>query len=212
MHARNVFGGAALACLLAGVAHAESNGEILKFSVTRDGTQIGTNTIDVVRKGGETNVQVVTHVEVGLAFITLYRYDQTETERWNNGHLISLSSVTDDNGTVHRTSASPCEGGLLVQGDGGAQKLAPTVVPASIWNPEMLSQNVVLNPVDGKLVAVSVVDRGEDALSIDGRTERAHHYMVKTVYSEDLWYDDAHRLVKMELKGSDGSTIRYQLT
>ena len=212
MLARNVFVGAALGCLLGGSAYADSNGEILKFSVTRDGTQIGTNTIDIVRNGAETSVQIITHVEVGMAFITLYKFDQTETERWSNGRLVAMNSVTDDNGTLHHTNAN-CRGGeLVVQGDGGVQTLASTVVPASIWNPQMLSQNVALDPVNGKLVSVSVVDRGEDSLSINGRTARTHHYQLKTEYSEDVWYDDARHLVKMELKGSDGSTIRYLLT
>jgi len=212
MLARNVFIGAAAVCLLGGAAYADPNGEVLKFSVTRDGTQIGTNTIDVVRNGAVTNVQIVTHVEVGMAFITLYKFDQTETERWSNGRLVAMNSVTDDNGTMHRTNASNCDGTLIVQGDGGVQKMASTVIPASIWNPDMLSQNVALDPVNGKLVAVSVVDRGEDSLSLNGRTARAHHYQLKTEFSEDVWYDDARHLVKMELKGSDGSTIRYQLT
>jgi hypothetical protein len=55
------------------------------------------------------------------------------------------------------------------------QKLATTIVPASLWNPAMLSQNMALNPEDGKLVPVSVVDRGEDNLTVAGRLERVHH-------------------------------------
>jgi hypothetical protein len=200
------------AASLPSMAHADPGVEQMKFSVTRDGAQIGTNTIDVVRRGAETNVQIVTHVLVGMAFFTLYKFDQTETESWANGRLLAMNAVTDDNGTLHRMNASNCNGELVVDHDGQVQKMASSVVPASLWNPAMLSQNVALNPEDGKLVPVSVVDRGEDNLVIDGRTARTHHYMVKTVYAEDVWYDDEHRLVKMELKGSDGSTIQYQLS
>ena len=213
MFARNaVFG--ALAVLMpfcAAAAHAEAAAQTMKFAVTRDDMPIGTNTIDVIRKGAETTVQIVTHVAVGMAFFTLYKFDQTETEQWTNGHLLAMNAITDDNGTLHHTNANCRDGKLVVEGDGQVQNLATTILPASLWNSAMLSQNVALNPEDGKLVPVSVVDRGEDNLTVEGRLERVHHYILKTIFSQDVWYDDGHHLVKMELKGADGSTIRYQL-
>ena len=196
---------------LTAAAHAESAAETMRFAVTRDDAPIGTNTIDVIRKGAETSVQIVTHVAVGMAFFTLYKFDQTETEQWANGHLLAMDAVTDDNGTLHHTNANCRDGKLVVEGDGQVQKLATNVLPASLWNQAMLTQNVALNPEDGKLVPVSVVDRGEDNLTVAGRPERVHHYVLKTIFAQDVWYDDGHRLVKMELKGADGSTIRYQL-
>ena len=197
--------------ILATAAHADSGTETMKFAVTRDDAPIGTNTIDVIRKGAETSVQIVTHVAVGVAFFTLYKFDQTETELWTNGRLLAMNAITDDNGTLHHTNANCHDGELVVEGDGQVQKLATTILPASLWNPAMLSQNVALNPEDGKLVPVSVVDRGEDNLTVAGRLERVHHYLLKTIFSQDVWYDGGHHLVKMELKGADGSTIRYQL-
>jgi hypothetical protein len=212
MGVRNaVFGALAVFMPLSvAAAHADPGVQTMKFAVTRDDAPIGTNTIDVERKGAETSVQIVTHVAVGMAFITLYKFDQTETEHWTNGHLLAMNAVTDDNGTLHRTNANCHDGKLVVDGDGQVQNLASTVVPASLWNPAMLTQNVALNPEDGKLVPVSVVDRGEDSLTVAGHAMRAHHYVIKTIFAEDVWYDDG-RLVKLELKGADGSTIRYQL-
>jgi len=213
MSARNAAFGALVIFLpfFAAAAHADSTTETMKFAVTRDDAPIGTNTIDVIRRGAETSVQIVTHVAVGVAFFTLYKFDQTETEQWTNGHLLAMDAVTDDNGTLHHTNANCRDGKLVVDGDGQVQKLATNVLPASLWNQAMLTQNVALNPEDGKLVPVSVVDRGEDNVTVAGREERAHHYVLKTVFAQDVWYDAGHRLVKMELKGADGSTIRYQL-
>ncbi len=56
------------------------------FAVMRNDDRIGTNTIDVENNGLQTSVQTVTHVEVKVLFLTVYRFDQTETERWTNGH------------------------------------------------------------------------------------------------------------------------------
>jgi hypothetical protein len=213
MRFRNsAFGALAVSTALCAVAaHATPQAETMKFSVTRDDMPIGTNTIDVEHNGPQTNVQIVTHVAIGMAFLTLYKFDQTETEQWANGHLLAMNAVTDDNGTLHRTNANSRDGRLVVEGDGPVQKMVPTMVPASLWNPAMLTQSVALNPEDGKIVTVSVVDRGEDNLTIAGHAQHVHHYVIKTNFSQDVWYDDGHRLVKMELKGTDGSIIRYQL-
>lgn len=204
-----VFAVSAIVC--ATPALAKPDVETMKFAVTRDDMPIGTNTIDIEHKGPETKVQIVTHVTVGFAFLTLYKFDQTETEQWTNGHLVAMNAVTDDNGKVHRTNANNQDGKLVVDGDGQVQTVAPTIVPASLWNAAMLRQSVVLNPEDGKVMPVSVVDRGDDCLTVAGRAAHAHHYVIRTSFTQDVWYDAAQRLVKLELKGQDGSTIRYQL-
>ena len=192
-------------------AHADT-GETLTFAVTRNDSQIGTSTITLGRNGQQMTVQSITHVAVGMAFITLYRFDQTETEQWANGRLLALNTVTDDNGTLHRTVAD-CRGGkIVVESDGTVKEIAATVVPASPWDPQILEQAVALDPEYGSLVPVSVVDRGDDNVVISGRTLRAHHFVIKTTFAQDVWYDDNHSLVKVEMKGSDGSTIRYELS
>jgi hypothetical protein len=198
------------ATLAADAAQADPRAEIMKFAVVRNGTEIGTNIINVAHSGSETAVQIVTHVTVGMAFLTLYRFDQIESERWANGHLLAMNSMTDDNGAIHRTSASNQGGELIVQGDGQTRKAAPTILPASLWNQALLTQNTALDPQDGTIVPVSVTDRGEDSLVVDGHAERAHHYCLKTKFAQDVWYDDSHRLVRVELTGADGSTILYQ--
>ena len=45
---------------------------------------------------------------------------------------------------------------------------------------------------------------------LQGCATAAQHYSIKTSFPQDVWYDDARQLVKVELKVSDGSTIRYQ--
>jgi len=52
--------------------------------------------------------------------------------------------------------------------------------------------------------------RGEDHVIVRGRPKRTHHYVIRTTFPQDVWYDEDRQLVKVELKGSDGSIIRYQ--
>jgi hypothetical protein len=183
----------------------------MNFAVLRDGAQIGTNSVEVGHDGDATTVRTVTHVQVGFAFVTFYRFDQTESERWSDGRLVALDATTDDNGTLHRASAAARDGKIVVQGDGKTSEIASTTVPFNLWNSALVDQNVTLDPRDGSVKPVKVIDRGEDAVVVRGHTRRAHHYVIVTTFAQDVWYDGSGRLLQAELKGIDGSTIRYQL-
>jgi len=213
MSARRLVTAALLAstALFSAPAHADPDSKTMKFAVMRNDSQIGTNTITVVRNGQDTTVQIVTHVEVRIAYITVYRFDQTDTEQWADGRLLAMNATTDDNGTVHRTNANCRDGKVVVDGDGQVRTLTANIIPVSLWNPVLLVQNVALDPQDGAPVPVSVVDRGEENIVLQGHAQHAHHYVLMTTFPQELWYDENQRLVKVELKGSDGSTIRYLL-
>ena len=196
---------------LVGSAHAEDPNASLNFAVMRNGEQIGTNKIRLGHDGAATTVQDDTHVAVGLGMLTLYRYDQSETERWADGRLVALNAKTDDNGTEHNTTAEAKDGKLLVRVDSKVSEAPPTAVPLSLWNPALIASEVALDPEDGSVQPIKVVDRGEEKLVVLGKERAAHHYQIVTGFPQDVWYDDNKQLVQVELKGRDGSTIRYQL-
>jgi hypothetical protein len=39
----------------------------------------------------------------------------------------------------------------------------------------------------------------------------AHHCQIVATFPRDVWYDNDGQLVRVEMKGSDGSTILYQM-
>ena len=55
--------------------------ETIRFAIMRDGQPIGSNTIELQRNGAETTVRMITRIQVKIALMTVYRFDQTETER-----------------------------------------------------------------------------------------------------------------------------------
>ena len=192
-------------------AQADPTAASINFAVMRNGAQIGVNHIKVGRDGAETTVQNVTHVAVNVGFLTLYKYDQTETERWAEGRFVAMNSKTDDNGTEHNTSAKAKDGKIVIRGDEKVSEAPTTAVPLSLWNPSVVESDLAFDPKDGTMQPLRVVDRGEEKVVIQGKPRSAHHYEIVTTYPQDVWYDDNHQLVQVELKGSDGSTIRYQL-
>lgn len=184
----------------------------VNFAVMRDGAQIGTNSIRFGHDGPDTTVQMVTHVKVGFAFLTLYQFDQTENELWADGRLLAMNSTTDDNGTIHHASAAAHGGKVVVECDGKLSAMPPsTIIPFSLWNPALVAQNVALDTRNGGLEPIRVTDRGEENILVQGRLRRAHHYQIMATFPQDVWYDDSGQLVRVELKGSDGSTILYRM-
>jgi len=202
-------------CVALGAAAFATPGEAgavsIDFAVMRNGSQIGINHIKVGRDGAETKVQNDTHVAVNVGFLTLYKYDQTETELWADGRFVAMNSKTDDNGTEHSASAKAKDGKIVIRGDDKVSQAPPTAVPLSLWNPSVVESDLAFDPKDGTVQPLKVVDRGEEKVVIQGKARPAHHYEIVTTYPQDVWYDDNRQLVQVELKGSDGSTIRYQL-
>src|SRR6516162_10129605 len=78
------------AALAQPAAPASPGPETAKFAINREGSQIGTHTIELMRNGPETLVKLATHIEVKIAFITAYRFEQNGSERWVNSKLVTL--------------------------------------------------------------------------------------------------------------------------
>lgn len=183
----------------------------LRFSILRNGDQIGTVTMQIRRDGAATVAHTKTHIQVKFGFVTLYRYDQSQTERWADGHFVSLSAETDDNGTPHQVSAKAGHDAIRVNADGETKDLAPSIIPDSLWNPALLAQSTALSPQDGSILKLHAIDRGEEQLRLGGHSIKAHHYSIEGTQPQDVWYDSDHHLVRMEMRGRDGSRIEYRL-
>jgi Family of unknown function (DUF6134) len=188
-------------------ARADANVTTLNFAVTRNGEQIGSTTVRLQQRGDQTVAETATNIQVKIAFITVYRYEQRLTERWSGGKLAALSAVTDDNGSVHRVNATRSGDKLSVNADGKISQVDPAMMPANLWNVSLVRMRAALDPKDGSIMPVSVVDRGHEQLVMQGRALTAHRYSIKTTIPQEVWYDENQRLLKVELRGSDGSTI-----
>jgi hypothetical protein len=189
---------------------AHTPAETMRFAIMRNGEQIGTHAIEISRTGLETNVRITTDLTVKVLFITAYRLQHSATERWVNGQFAAFDSTTDNNGLRHKVSATRGTSGLEVEADGKTSRVDQNVLPASLWNPELMRRKTALDPQDGQVDPISVTDSGTEDLSLGARALKAHHYEIKGRYSQEIWYDERGRLVQVKLIGSDGSVISYK--
>jgi len=185
--------------------------EISKFAIKREGSQIGTVTIEVTRNGAETLVKQVTHIQVKVVLITAYRYEQSNMERWVNSKLVALSSTTDDNGTPYKVDVAPKGTGLAIEANGKTSQVDASMYPFSLWNAALVKQTSVFDPQKGTIMKISVTDDGIDNITVLGKKTKAHHYSIKGPFSQEVWYDEKGGLVQSMLIGPDGSQIQYQM-
>jgi hypothetical protein len=183
--------------------------ETTRFEITRNGDPIGTSTIEIDRTGTDVTVTTTTDLAVDVLFFTAYRFKQTTTERWNNGHLVSLDSTTDTNGTRHKVAVRSNGDQLQLTADGKTSRLDINIVPSTLWNPEFLRHSVMLDAQDGKIMRVSVTDDGVDTLKLAGKEVQAHHLHHQGALFRGRLVRQPGTSGAGKVIGPDGSVILY---
>lgn len=186
------------------------NGQ-LDFTVMRNGKAIGTHKIHFRQSASDLNIDVKTDVAVKILFVTAYRFEHEGTELWRDGRLVSLSSATNDDGTPHKLKVRENGQSLAVVGDGETRYSSPYIIPASLWHDGILKGGAILNTLHGQEMIIQVRDAGADTVSVHGAAMQARHYVITGDLERELWFDGSGVLVKVRMKGKDGSDIQYVL-
>jgi len=183
----------------------------LSFTVLRNGDPIGTDVLTFQQRAGHLTVRVKTNIAVKVAFITVYRFRHQSREVWTKGRMTFIESTTDDDGTPHTLHAEAAQGELVVDGD-SKRSIAPAqIVPASLWDNDIVTSRTLLNTLNGTQMTINVRDLGPEKVMVHGRPTTARHFVLTGQLERELWYDDRGVLVQAKFKGSDGSNIVYAL-
>src|ERR1043166_8470663 len=129
-----------------------ASAETWRYAIMRNGDQIGTHTVEINRGPKETSVTLSTELAVKVMFITAYHMQFTTSEKWVGGKLVALNSEGDDNGTKHKVSAAIKGNGLEVECDGKTSTVDKNIMPATLWNHEVVKRTQVLDPKDGAAI------------------------------------------------------------
>ncbi len=167
--------------------------------------EYGNGTAIFTRDGDELKVKIDTDVAVKMLGIAVYRFEHDGSEVWRDGHLGALESKTNDDGTPHHLAVKEDGGKLVVDGDGRRADEEIGVIPASLWNDDLVKQSTLLNTLDGSSMPVTIANRGTENVDVNGKTVAATHYSVTGKLNRELWYDDEGVLVQVKFDGSDGS-------
>ena len=92
----------------------------IQLNVYRKGSPIGTHVIRFSQTGGTLKVTSQVDLRVKVAFITVYSYQQTANDDWENGVLVRTRIQTNDDGKETLVQAEARDGQLAVQGPSGS--------------------------------------------------------------------------------------------
>jgi hypothetical protein len=183
----------------------------LDYEVIRDGDDIGTQSVEFIRKDDGLTVRTRVNIVVTILGIPVYRFTHAAEEQWLNGRLVGFASKSNDDG-------EPRDVVLKLEGDrlrgtynGRAIEFPASIIPASLWHPETVNQTVLLDPIKGRNRQVTVVDKGQESVKVRGQPVSAHRYAMSGQIIRDIWYGPDGQIVQVRFPGKDGSQIAVVL-
>ena len=191
----------------------------IEFAVYRKGDKIGRHTLTFTEKADKLTVDVDVALKVRLLFVTVYRYEHTSTEVWDQGKLTSLESETRQNGKEWFVKAECDTTQMQVMANDGASVVDGSLFPTTYWNVASLETPRWFNTQFGSPLDVNVSPLGPDVVQAAGQPVEALRYNVTGFIAEtqkpvnmDLWYGANGQLVKLQFAAADGSLIEYKRT
>jgi Family of unknown function (DUF6134) len=181
------------------------------FRLIRQGSALGTHTLDFSVEGDTLTVQIAVNVVYMFGPIPLVRYTHRNTEVWRGGILASLDGHTNKNGNLLHMSAHRTPAGLQVEGTNAAPYIAPEdALPTTYWNARML-QAPMIGTQDGMLVHPRVTEKPVEPVRLaSGVQAEARCYSLTGDLDLDLWYAPDRTWMSMRFGIADGSVITYE--
>ena len=179
----------------------------LDYRVIRDGNDIGTQSVEFIRRDDRLTVRTHVNILVTLLGIPVYRFTHDAEEQWQDGELASLTSRSNDDGEPRQVAIKREGDRLRGTYNGHPVDLPGTMIPASLWHPETVTQTVLLDPIKGRERQVAVADKGEETVKIRGEAVSAHRYAMTGQIVRDIWYGPDGQVVEVRFPGKDGSQI-----
>ena len=183
----------------------------LDYKVTREGDDIGTQSVEFIRNGDRLTVRTHVAIAVSMVGITVFHFTHEAEEQWQDGRLVRITSQTDDDGQPRQVDLKLDGGRLRGTYNGHAVDYAGDLIPASLWHPQTVYQSVLLDPIKGRDRKVTIADKGEEPLQVRGQTVRAHHYSMTGQISREIWYGPDGQIVQVRFPAKDGSLITVAL-
>ncbi len=204
--------GIVLAAILFGGTAAAATDDTLTFAILRDGDRIGTHVVKFRREGDRLDVSIDTRIAVEVAWIVVYRWEQTRSETWRDGSLVSFETRTNDNGEESSASGRRVGDLFRIRTKSGEEVEAPPdIMPNSWWNAAVVDAGRLLNAATGRVSELKVRLLGEEEIEVRGERRKARRYEMTASKKREVWYDGAGTWVRLRLVARDDSVIEYVL-
>jgi hypothetical protein len=181
------------------------------FEVMRDGTPIGTQSIEIRRAGDTLTAVTESQVAVKMLGIVVYRMHQVMTETFAGQRLLSVRTETKDGGGLRVAELTRDGDHWSGRLDKAARAFDCDCQASAMWHVSSIGKDEIIEASQARLRQVTVTDLGLENLDLPEGRIKARHFAVKGEIEREVWYDAAGNLVAAQQMGSDGSLIREKL-
>ncbi|MDZ7826305.1 MAG: DUF6134 family protein [Gammaproteobacteria bacterium] len=181
------------------------------FDASVDGRELGRHRFELSGSPDDFRVRSVADFRVGVAFVTLFRYEHEAREHWVDGCMVSLESTTNDDGTRRQVSGEAVESGFSIEtGEGGLTLDQDCAWGFAYWHPELREHTELINPQDGRLFEVEWTELGEQTLEVAGTTLETRAWALRNHELDiTIHYDAEGRWAGLDTVRGE-RTVRYR--
>ena len=183
----------------------------ITYDVWREGSQIGTHTVQFVHNGDTLEVHTRIRIQVKLLLVTVYRFEHDSNEKWVDGKLMRFDAKTNDNGTDRDVLLERQGDKLRGHYNKESLEVAGDLIPATLWNPATVDQTMLIEPTKGRAREVKVFDRGMETVKLESGSVQAHHYSITGDIRREVWYGEDGQVVQAAYTAKDGTLLTFKL-
>jgi hypothetical protein len=177
----------------------------------RNGTSIGTQSIEVTRTGDAITAVTESKIVVKLLGVVIYRMHQVITEDYQGKRLVAVKAETKD-GDGDRIAELTRQGDHWTGSLNQQQRAFNCDCMASpMWQIASTANSRMIEASQARLRQISAQERGTETMNLPEGPVAVRHYSIKGEIEREVWYDPHGNLVAAQQVGSDGSLIRQIL-
>jgi hypothetical protein len=177
----------------------------LWFRALRHGSAIGEHRVTFRPDGDRLTVETRVEIAVKVVFVTVFRFRHEAKEVWQSDRLVSVTSTTDDNGTLLQVSGHAVADGFRIIGqDGPFLASAQLLSSNALWDSRIVRESRLIDVQHGGEIGLVTKQLGDEEVDTpDGRVRASRHHMITPYYAGSVFHDRDGRWVKglLELKG-----------
>ena len=177
----------------------------LRFRALRQGSPIGEHRVTFRPDGDRLTVETRVDIAVKLLFITAFRFKHEAKEIWQSDRLVSVTSTTNDNGTLLEVSGNAVADGFRIVGDDGPFLASAQLLTSNtLWDARIVRENRLIDVQHGGEVGLVTKQLPDEQVDTpQGPVRASRHHMITPYYAGSVFHDSDGRWVKgvLELKG-----------
>lgn len=192
----------------------------LTYEIIRKGSSIGTHTVSFgPEESGTILVDITAKIRVKLVFITLFRLDHNAHEKWHNGRLVKMDSVTRENSKTKEVEVRVSDGQYIVNTIKGVIKAPDNIAPSSFTMPDFWISSgtkdfTLLDTLSGNLHESRLTYEGRRNHLMNDQAYDTRYYQIIDLktgeLSHEFWVDDAGYLVEANIMTHKGEKLTYR--